>query len=368
MMKTKEQILLNKLETTLANRGRDIGEAITQMEATGQNLDDYLVPANTMRFALGDQDTVQLDSPYITSSKAQGLHVNAVRQFADRMGTNMRDAVNEVTGPTWKREAFVNRMNAYAENSEKGNLLVRSVGDEARGILSDRYRRLNTSGIFMAFLLAAQEAGSVLVDALHADTKDYMEVIHPELVVIPTAKNGEIITVFGAQIRNSDFGASKLELRIFQMQVVCMNGMVSKSMVSDVHLGSKLVADGVTFSDDTYVKDTEARAAMVRDIMQSLYKPENLNRERERIEQAADLEIDFQAELGRLPKAGWRPGEIKSLEKALMENDPDAGITGKNTLWKLAQGMSHIANQVESKERKRELVDLASGMMSLKVD
>ncbi len=367
-MKTKEKILLDKLEMTLAHRGRDINVAIQQMEETGQMLDDYLVPANTMEFRLGAGDKVLLDSNYITSSSEQTLHVNAVRQFADRMGVNMRDAVNEVTGPNWKKEAFVNRMNTYAKNSGKGNLLVRSVNDQARGIMSDRYRRLNTSGIFMAFLMAAQAAGSVLVDALHADTKDYMEVIHPELVVIPTVKNGEIITVFGAQIRNSDFGASKLELRIFQMQVVCMNGMVSKSMISDVHLGSKLVADGVTFSDDTYVKDTEARAAMVRDIMGSLYNPDNLTRERERIEAAADLEIDFQAELGRLPKSGWRPGEIKSLEKALMENDPDAGITGKNTLWKLAQGMSHIANQVESKERKRELVDLASNMMSLQVD
>ena len=364
---TEEQILLKKLNAALQNRSHDIGEAIQQMEQTGQMLDDYLVPSNTMNFHVNDAGLVVMDSPYI-DSPSQTLHVNAVRQFADRMGVNTRDAVNEATGPKWKRDAYVHRMNAYAENVGKGNLLVRSVNDEARGILSDRYRRLNTSGIFMAFLMAAQQAGSVLVDAASTDTKNYMEVIHPELVHIPTVKNGDIVTVFGAQIRNSDFGASKLELRIFMMQVTCLNGMTSKSMISDVHLGSKLVAEGVTFSDDTYVKDTEARAAMVRDIMGSLYSPDNINRERERIEHASDIELDFVAELGKLPKAGWRPGEIKSLEKALMENDPEAGIAGKNTLWKMAQGMSHIANGVENKERKRELVDLASNMMASYVD
>jgi len=358
-MTTKESILRNKLDSELRNRSKDIVKAIQHIEETGEMLDDFLVPSKKLWFdnngkvSMGFQD------------QSMGLHPNAIYQLATRFGINAKDLQREATGKKWEREVFTNRLNAYATESQGRNLLVRKVGPDAKAILSDRYRRLNTAMIFLSFLTAAQKAGSTLVDATHGDLRDFLEVIHPEIVEIPTEKNGVIHTVFGAQIRNSDFGASKLELRLYQMNVVCLNGMVSKQMISDVHLGSKIEETGhITFTEETMNADTKARALAVRDIMDSLYSVENLTRERERIIEASDIELDFPETIKRLPKMGVNQGEVGLLTKTLMENNPEDGLQGKNTLWKMAQGLTAVANKVENEERKRDLQDIASGLIN----
>lgn len=364
MQRTKEQILTDKLNATLSKRSQDIGDAIHHIEETGQMLTDNLVPIREIKFTNDDLLGVRLE--YEASEDVSiKLHTNAVHQLAGRMGVNGKDLVREYGGRHWEREAFADRMNKYAQNIEARNYLIRIIRGEARAILSDKYRRLNTSLIFLQFLQAAKDSGSVLVDASHGELRDFLEVIHPNIVEIPTEKNGIIYTVFGAQIRNSDFGASKLELRLYGMNVDCMNGDVSKQMISDVHLGSKMTEVGnVTFTEETMNADTKARALAVRDIMSSLYSEENLSRERQRIVDATEIEIDFPQKVKELPKLGVLQGELDLLTKTLMESDPETGAVGKNTLWKLSQGLTHVANKSESTDRKRELQDIAGSLIS----
>jgi hypothetical protein len=360
-MKTKKEILTEKLNAKLSDRRTDILDAMKHIETSGEMLNDFIVPSKKLMFGNGSDNIVRMGF----GENSVKLHPNAVSQLAGRFNVNARDLQREINGSDWERQVFVNRMQAYADRSRKQNLLIRKVDDTAKGILSDRYRRLNTAGIFLAFLQAAVEAGSVLVDANHGELRDFLEVIHPAIVEIPTEKNGTIHTVFGAQIRNSDFGASKLELRIYQMNVVCLNGMVSNSMITEKHLGSRIEeSNTITFESDTYEADTKARALQVRDIMKSVYSEENLKRERERIIDATEVELDFSHEIKALPKMGVLQGEVEMLNKALYESDPENGLQGKNTLWKLAQGLTHVANEVESKDRRRDLQDIASQMVS----
>lgn len=362
-MSDEKTILRNKLNSQLENRSRDIAGAVQTMERSGQMLNDFLVPSNKLRFA--DEDGAV---KFGFGQEPQTLHRNAISQLAGRFGINAKDLNREATGSEWERRVFAERLNQYSANLGSKNLLIRSVDGQAKAILSDRYRRMNTAAIFLSFLMAAQETGSVLVDANHGELRDFLEVIHPEIVEIPTEKNGTIYTVFGAQIRNSDFGASKLELNIFQMNVVCLNGMVSNKMISATHLGSRIEETGqISFTEETMNADTNARALAVRDIMKSIYSVENLTRERKRIVDATEIEIDIVQEVKQLPKMGVQLGEVEMLNKVLMESNPEDGIQGKNTLWKFAQGLTAVANKVESADRKRDLQDIASSLMSAKV-
>lgn len=358
-MSKERDLIRSKLNSELSRRSRDIGEATKQMEESGQMLDDFLVPSKSLYF--DNNGSVSIG----WSDETMGLHRNAINQLAGRFGVNAKDLHREATGSEWEREVFKQRMNAYGANVPTKNLLIRKVRGEAKAVLSDRYRRMNTAAIFIAFMSAAMETGSVLVDASHGDLRDFLEVIHPEIVEIPTEKNGLIYTAFGAQIRNSDFGASKLELNVYQMNVVCLNGMVAKKMISDVHLGSKIEESGnISFSEETMDADTHARALAVRDIMKSVYSKENITRERQRIVDATEIELDFVQEIKQLPKMGVQVAEVELLNKTLMENDPADGVQGRNTLWKMAQGLTAVANKVESGDRKRDLQDIASSLMA----
>ena len=46
-------------------------------------------------------------------------------------------------------------------------------------------------------------------------------------------------------------------------------------------------------------------------------------------------------------------------ENKLMSGNPEDGLTGGSTLWKLAQGISAVANDLEDKTRTRDLQDIA---------
>ena len=360
----KNRMTREKLMSKLANRSQDIGEAIKHIERSGEMLNDFIVPAKEIYFdPVYGQDTQHVEMVF--GANTMTLHRNAVTQLAGRMGISARDLQAEVTGPGWKQDVFVHRLNKYMANSPKSKFLVRKVDTEAKAILSDKYRRLNTAAIFLAFLQSAMQAGSVLVDANHGELKDYLEVVHPEIVPVETEKNGIVDMVFGGQIRNSDFGASKLELRIFAMNTWCLNGCTSKQMIGERHLGSKIEQmDNVTFTAETMEADTKARALQVRDIMNSLYSPENIQRERERIKEASAIDLDFTAKIKELPKMGATVGECDTLTKVLMANNPEDGVQGANTLWKFAQGLTAVANKVGSDDRKRDLQDIASSLLA----
>lgn len=358
-MTSEKEVILNKLNRTLTNRQRDIVEAIGHIEKSGQMIDDYLVPSRKLQFVNNGRVKLEFEDESV------GLHTNAVNQLAARFGVNAKDLQREAFGSKWEREVFAHRMNEYGLHAPKKNVLVRKVNDQARAILSDRYRIINTAAIFAAFLKAAADEGAVLVDAVHGELRDFLEVIHPEVIEIPTEKNGIIYMGMGAQIRDSGFGVGKFDVRIFGINCACLNGMTSESMMSQVHLGSRIESNQqISFAQETIDADTKARSLAVRDMMKSLYGKENFTRQRQRVVDASEIELDFPEQIKKLPKMGLLKGEVDLLTKTLMEANPEDGIQGKNTLWKLTQGVTAVANKVESPERKRDLQDIASGMMT----
>ena len=81
-------------------------------------------------------------------------------------------------------------------------MLIRAVGTEIRGVLSDSYRRLNSVDILTAFIREAANNGAVVSDAYMNDTKVWCETILPTPVEIPTRKNGTVIIFAGARFSN----------------------------------------------------------------------------------------------------------------------------------------------------------------------
>lgn len=54
---------------------------------------------------------------------------------------------------------------------------------------------------------------------------------------------------------------------------------------------------------------------------------------------------------------------ILTVEKLLMNNNPDDGVTGGATLWKLTQGITAFARE-QQPERCRELHEISGQLMN----
>jgi len=364
-MERELEILQKKVNSTLTEKAQDITEVITRIQKTGAFLDDYLPPVKALEFTQPTEDRPNIEMTFAIEDErfASRVHPHAVGQLGDKLGIPPGFLRKMWTGNSWERESATNLINDFTANAARERLLVRTYDGQVRGVMSDKYRRLNTFKIFLAFLQAVQATGSKIVRAHSGDTQNHLEVIHPNIVHFDTPKNGKNYAIFGSGIRSSDFGDGALELRSFMMNVVCMNGMVGKSVLREVHLGGR-IPENLVVSEMTMLKDTEATASLIKDATRQLYNPENQLSLIGKIQDASNASVDLEQEVKRLPKLGVQKSEVEALEKILMNNNPADGVVGEPTTWKFVNGLTAVARESEP-ERQRELEKIAGEMVGI---
>lgn len=240
--------------------------------------------------------------------------------------------------------------------------LFRNVDGIVRGFLSTSYKRLNTKEIFMKFIETADEMNLPLIGAYEGDARDYLEILDPHLIEINTPNNGVVLYARGMQLKNGDFGGSKLELRSYWKKAICLNGAIGQTFLKEVHLGSRLSQDFV-FSIETVSKDTEVRALMVRDSMRYAFSERNRQFEEAQIIDASDRKIDLPKQIEHLPKLGVNKTEKIAIEEILMKRDENDGLSGEPTMYLFANAISAYANRVTDPERSRELQQISGNLM-----
>ena len=361
-----KQVLQNKIDGYLKNKGQDIKGAIDKISATGAALSDYIVDTKALRFdAVGNTVAVSFeDNEGIVH--CLNLNEHSITQLGERLDHRgfpiwLRNCLN---GSAWERNSAAFALNEYALNHSRERFLLRDVDGTARAFLSDSYKRLNTMEIFVSFLEASAVAGCFLVNGHSGTSKDFLEVINPVLRTIVTPNNGVVFMASGARLRNSDFGDGALELSQFNLLPICLNGAVGQKIMREVHLGSKLPAN-IVFANDTVKKDTEARALMVRDVIKQLWHPAFMEAEEAQIISASGKLIDVQNEVKRLPKLGLLKSESEEVLKVLINRNPEDGVAGTPSLWSLAQAVGAIARD-KAPERMRDLQEIAGAMIYTK--
>jgi hypothetical protein len=247
--------------------------------------------------------------------------------------------------------------------TDRQRILVRSVGNEVRGILSDSYRRLNSVDILTAFMEEADRQGAVVADARMTDTKIWAETILPMPIIIPTVKNGDVVIFMGARFSTSDYGDGAVDMRAFLLNGACLNGMVRESVMKQIHLGSRL-PDNLQLSNRTYELDTQTTVSATRDLTKALFSRDAIMQKAVEIQGASGIEVDFDTELRKLVKAGsLNKSDQDGVQKILMCNNPEDGMSGEATLFKLTQAISAHARELEPR-RSRELHEISGLLMN----
>lgn len=361
------EVVMNKVQRMIDGKAVGVRATMERLVNEGKIAQDYIAP-------IGVNLKINDHSPVITFS-ANGslrmdmpdgqftLHDNAIGQLADRMGIPQRYLRGLASGEPWAKQLAATLLNEHSGWTQRSRVLVRTVGKQVRGVLSDSYRRLNSVEILTAFVQEAADQGAVISDAYMNDTKIWAETILPTPLTVPTAKNGDVVIFAGARFSTSDYGDGAVDMRAFLLNGACLNGMVRESVMKQVHLGSKL-PDNLQLSQQTYELDTKTTVSAVRDLTKGLFSKDNLMKKAIEIQGASEMEVDFEHELKRLTRdGGLLKQEGKEVEKILMRNDPEDGVQGGATLWKLTQAITAHAREL-SPERSRELHELSGQLLS----
>lgn len=361
------QVVINKVRRMVEGRQQDVMGTITRLLAEGKIAQDYIAPIGVNR-RNGEQrpvvsfkaaGRVQLSMPEGDFS----LHANAIGQVSEKMGIPAKYLRELSAGAAWQKQLCATILNEHSGWTERTRVLVRAVGTEVRGILSDSYRRRNSVEILTAFIREAANQGAVVSDAYMNDTKVWCETILPTPIEIPTRKNGTVVIFAGARFSTSDYGNGSVDMRSFLLNGACLNGMVRESVMRQVHLGAKL-PDSMALSQKTYELDTQTTVSAVSDLTKGLYSRDTLMQKTVEIQGAAEVDVDFDKELKQLVQRGaLLKNEGREVEKLLMNNNPDDGVTGGATLWKLTQGITAFA-RAQQPERCRELHEISGQLLN----
>ena len=361
------EVVMNKVHRMIDGKAVGVRATMERLVNEGKIAQDYIAPIgvnlkmndHSPVITFSGEDSLQMNMPDGKFS----IHDNAIGQLADRMGIPSRYLRGLAAGEPWAKHLAATLLNEHSGWTQRSRVLVRTVGQQVRGVLSDSYRRLNSVEILTAFVQEAADQGAVISDAYMNDTKIWAETILPTPITVPTAKNGDVIIFAGARFSTSDYGDGAVDMRAFLLNGACLNGMVRESVMKQVHLGSKL-PDNLQLSQQTYELDTKTTVSAVRDLTKGLFSKDNLMQKAYEIQGASEIEVDFDHELKRLTRdGGLLKQEGKEVEKILMRNDPEDGVQGGATLWKLTQAITAHAREL-TPERSRELHEISGQLLN----
>jgi hypothetical protein len=301
------------------------------------------------------------------------LHPHAFRQAAERSGVPAKYAEELAAGEPWQRQLVVHALNESFHHMP-GRNLVRSVGGQARAVLSDKFRRLDSRPIIDTFLGEVDAAGAVPYAGAHTDVKVSIKAIVPRVHALTMSLPGANVSTlqqqqeflaFGIEIGNSDYGAGGLAIRSFFLRLVCLNGATAEDVMRQVHLGKRL-GDDLMLSQKTYALDTETMTSAVKDVVRAQLGPKSIDSLIARVQAATEQEVNWAGLKSRLAGTLTK-AELRRADEAF--KGPDViNLPPGNTAWRASNAISWLANaEGINVQRKLDLEKLAGGLMTGRV-
>ena len=159
------EVVINKVQRMIENKAVGVQATMERLVNEGKIAQDYIAP-------IGVELRRNDHSPIITFSEnghvlmnmqsgQYTLHGNAIGQLADKMGIPSRYLRQLASGDEWQRQLAATVLNEHSGWTQRTRVLIRTVGQQVRGVLSDSYRRLNSVEILTAFVQEASQQGAV---------------------------------------------------------------------------------------------------------------------------------------------------------------------------------------------------------------
>jgi hypothetical protein len=368
-MKNLNELVEERIAQKLRNGRTNAIEATMRLKEEGKISEDFTFEVGTERkgittnIAFYPNDLGRIGATFQIpnmGSREYTINKHAIRQVAEKLKIPAVYLTNLLMGEAWQQTLAYNILNTHNGWTERNKVLVRSVGTEVRAFLSDQYRRLDSQKIFGTHIDEVYKNGGQLSDGWMDDTRLMVETLLPKPIEVTTELNGIIYLAFGTRLASSDYGDGALEMYSFVMQGVCLNGLVRESRMREIHLGARL-PDSLALSDETYASDSKTMALAIRDITRNLYSNEVIKTRMLEVKAAAGITIDPARELkNMIAVQRLLKGEADEIGQILMRNNPDDGMQGDATLWKLTQGITAFANREDVSDRRRnELQEIA---------
>lgn len=304
---------------------------------------------------------------------AWSFHSHAFGQLASTVAPKGSEYLNMLRdGDTWQHDMLADILTRTFQHApEAKRHLVRSVGGlgneagamtirEARGFLSDKYRRIDSRPLCEAFVDGCLSYGAQPYGGSAMDCRWNLKFIRPE---IEEPVPGEFVC-FGLEESSGDFGGVSHQLREFCVRLWCLNGATVEDLLRQIHLGSRL-ADHIEFSDKTMQLDTDATLSAVKDLVKASFDPAARAARVARIAAAASERTDARGAFSSVAR-NLTKAELEAATEAF--SGPDVvNLPEAPTRWRASNVLSFLAQRPDQPaERREDLERLAGALLNVK--
>jgi hypothetical protein len=245
------------------------------------------------------------------------------------------------------------------------SILVRRVGDLAKGIMSSSYKRMDAGPVFQSFVEKGIAAGYVPHRGSNTDRVYNLSMLDQQ-VYEPTPDE---FMVYGINIQTSDYGSGALEFNMMMMRIVCANLSVGMDVLRKVHLGSRFNMgehDGpvIEISNRTHELDARAIASGIGDaVTGSRGLIEGMNKA---VDEAIGREIRLEDQIRALRKRGMRKEFAEKVATTFKTDLPIEMLPRGNNAWRLSNTISLLAQSEEDADRRLDYEREAFNLLNVK--
>jgi len=367
--------------------GKSLVELAKEIQRINEMKRDFVVPLDSLRAMSVEKEPTKKDEKpkrglalAFTNGKTHYYDVNSwsgsqlasytdiPKAYFDRLTTENPGLVADNVNHGF------DRIRAAAKASRKPeSRLIRTLDGNIRGLLSSRYRILDSHDMLEAVLPVMQKSGMEIVSSEVTDRRLYIKALSPRLRA--DIKRGDTVQ-HGLVISTSDVGAGSVRVEPLIYRLVCENGMISESAFRKYHVGRNQAEDDVRelLSDKTREMTDNAFWASVQDIVLASLKRENFEKEVDKLRLAANEPIknfDMPRVVELAMKATGVTGEGKknSILAALASGNEGAGLTK----WGLINSFTRAAHvgdftyeeSIEMERAAGQIVELPKSQWNL---
>lgn len=270
-----------------------------------------------------------------------------------------------------KLDLLTQNINTWLPTKEKR--MVRVLDGKIRALLSDGYFPIDNYDVLFSTLAEVKkirEERGINIDIKRADvtdTKMFIKFTSPDLSdEIMKFRDGRTEPVEGGIIiSNSEVGNGAFSVSPFINVLVCQNGLVSSRTLRRVHVGRKLDAGIIDWSDKTRRLEDEALFSKIQDMVNQTFNPDLFHKWVDEINGIATVEI---------PKPSTAIDNLvahfempKSKRDALLDeftgNAPNTG----NTQWGIAMAVTRLAQEEPNYEEQVRMEEIGAKILDKKL-
>ncbi len=340
--------------------GKTLNELAAEITRQAASKKDYLAPSSRLHMTINDgapQLIMQNGSAHvmgITPIAHQQIagRLDIPRSYYDRMKLEHPQLLAENVN-TWLGRADT-------------RYLVRTLDNNARALLSDKYRAFDNFDLAETVLPKLLQAGCRVESCELTDSRLYIKAVTPRLSA--EVKKGDVVQA-GLMITNSEVGHGAIKIEPLIYRLVCSNGAVINDMaMRKNHVGRRSsqqffdMEDAAQYyRDETRMADDRAFWMKVSDVVSALLDEVIFQKIVSRWREAADqkITIDPIEVVERTAKRyNLSDGERGGVLMHLIQG-------GDLSAYGLMNAVTRMAQDVESYDRSTEMERLGPEILEL---